>query len=182
MKSRLEEIMAAAKASDLRRAMHRRVQKTESPLEQRFLDLIRYHGFEEPELQYLVEVGDGEAPAWYRIDFAYPRLKLAVETDGKGPAGQPFHDPEYDRRRDQRLSNIGWKTIRFTWNSVTREEDVLRDLVEVGVTKSVGPAERYRGLAHVLALLHRRRALREREYTVDEEGTTHWFGEEDSPL
>lgn len=56
-----------------------------------------------------------QAPiAGYIADFYSPELRLIVEVDG------PTHDAEYDRLRDQRLTVLGYKTIRFT------NEEVLR--------------------------------------------------------
>ena len=68
----------------------------------------------------------------YRVDLAYPDLKLAIELDGR------YHrEPErarYDQERDQALSRLGWTTLRFTWNDVTRREpEVVRTLNAHGV-------------------------------------------------
>jgi very-short-patch-repair endonuclease len=43
----------------------------------------------------------------YFIDFANPRLRLALELDGKQ------HDPDKDRKRDELLWSIGWRTFRI---------------------------------------------------------------------
>lgn len=42
------------------------------------------------------------------VDFANPKIKLAIELDGKA-----FHDPAKDAARDQRLMDIGWTVYRI---------------------------------------------------------------------
>jgi very-short-patch-repair endonuclease len=45
----------------------------------------------------------------YLIDFADPYYKIGIEADGK-----EFHlDKEKDKRRDERLMEIGWRIIRI---------------------------------------------------------------------
>ena len=51
----------------------------ESPLERRFLRLLRAVGLPEPEIQYPIR--DGERLV-ARVDFAYPELRLGIEVDG----------------------------------------------------------------------------------------------------
>ena len=51
----------------------------ESPLERRFLRLLRAAGLPEPEVQYPIR--DGERLV-ARVDFAYPEIRLAMEVDG----------------------------------------------------------------------------------------------------
>jgi hypothetical protein len=70
-----------------------------------------------PDVQ--VEVGpDGE----YRLDFAYPALKLAIEVDG-----YVWHfTPEQQRRDNERRNQLhaaGWRYLVFTWIDVTRHPD-----------------------------------------------------------
>ncbi len=81
----------------------------ESGPEGRLLRLILDAGLERPELQYPVEVRGRS----YRIDLAYPRLKLGLEYDG-----YDFHSgPEAfsaDRRRQNDLVDSGWTIRRYT--------------------------------------------------------------------
>lgn len=61
-------------------------------------------------------------------DFAWPELKLIVETDGWAAHGtrRAFAG---DRRRDRRLDAAGWRVIRFTWYEVEHEpERVMQEL------------------------------------------------------
>lgn len=58
------------------------------------------------------------------VDFANPKLKIAIECDGK-----EWHDPIKDAKRDARLSAIGWTVYRFTGSECKKsgheEEDDL---------------------------------------------------------
>jgi very-short-patch-repair endonuclease len=54
----------------------------------------------------------------YKIDVAFPKQKVAIETDGWA-----FHnDPEVfvkDRQRQNKISLLGWQVLRFTWLDLT---------------------------------------------------------------
>jgi hypothetical protein len=98
-----------------------------SPLERRFLALLADDGYPAPVRQFEVEIG------WTRtihIDFAYPHLRIGIETDGYEP-----HDSraqwQLDRRRDAELGVRGWLILRFTHSDVTRRpEYVVAKLTE----------------------------------------------------
>ncbi|MBI4286704.1 MAG: DUF559 domain-containing protein [Chloroflexi bacterium] len=64
----------------------------------------------------------------YIIDFFCPRAKLVIEVDG----GQHFSDEtvEYDRLRNEYLSSLGLRVLRFT------NTDVLTNIE--GVVKRIG--------------------------------------------
>lgn len=56
------------------------------------------------------------------VDLALPRLKLALEIDGRAwhsAAGQFQHD----RTRQNQLVNAGWTVLRFTWDDLTKRPD-----------------------------------------------------------
>jgi len=64
----------------------------------------------------------------YLIDVAFPELLIAVEIDGWAfhHAGEVF---EKDRRRQNRLTLLGWQVLRFTWRDLTeRPETVITQL------------------------------------------------------
>jgi very-short-patch-repair endonuclease len=85
---------------------HTRSTKTDSPLEETVLTLIRAAGLPEPQLQAIV--------LDYRVDFYWPALRLAVEVDAYGTHGSPARF-EADRRRDARLwTEMGIVVIRLT--------------------------------------------------------------------
>ena len=54
----------------------------------------------------------------YRIDFAFPEAKVAVEVDGS----RWHRDKERDASRDRELESLGWKVIR-----ITGSDTVLKD-------------------------------------------------------
>lgn len=77
--------------------------------------VIRDHGLPAPEPQFWVVV-DG-VPT-YRLDLAYPHLRVAIEYDG-----EDFHTSADDRARDRArrtwLGRNGWTVIVLTKESLT---------------------------------------------------------------
>lgn len=71
--------------------------------------------FPQALFNHAVSLGDGERPFHYKIDAAFVEQKIAVEIDGTSHVGRE----EADRRKDARLSRIGWTVLRMT------NEDVL---------------------------------------------------------
>lgn len=89
---------------------HVRSTRTESPPEERLLALIRAAGLPEPELQANV--------LGYRLDFFWPKLRLALEVDAYATHGAPKRF-EGDRRRDSRLmAEAGIIVLRLTPASI----------------------------------------------------------------
>lgn len=88
----------------------------DSDLEVLLLQLLADHGVVPPHPQHPVVI-DGTA---YRLDFAYPEHKVAIEGDGFA-----FHSDrevfEHDRRRQNALVLAGWVVLRFTWRQIVRE-------------------------------------------------------------
>lgn len=93
-----------------------------SMLERRFIKLAETAGISLPQRQFEIDIG------WDRpihVDFAYPPIKLAIETDGYG-----VHSSRSqwiaDRRRDAALIALGWIVLRFSWDDVqSRPEYVV---------------------------------------------------------
>jgi very-short-patch-repair endonuclease/transposase len=54
----------------------------------------------------------------YKVDVAFPKQKVAIEVDGWA-----FHsdheDFHKDRRRQNKIVQLGWKVLRFTWLDLT---------------------------------------------------------------
>lgn len=86
-------------------------ERAESALERRVLKALRDGGLDEPEAQHWVTTRESR----YRLDFAYPRRRIAIEVDG------PHHLlPSVavdDRKRDAELSLTGWTVLRVTIDS-----------------------------------------------------------------
>lgn len=87
-----------------------------SDLEPVLLSICREWGIRRPEVNEPVEVDGG----WIEVDFSWPDLMLAVETDGRRYHGG-WKNAETDTSRDQLLSIAGWQVIRFTWEQLHRE-------------------------------------------------------------
>ena len=93
-----------------------RVPATESDLETEMLQLIRRAGLPEPVRQHEVVV----ASRRFRIDLAYPQLKIAIEVDGYEPHfGAQASD--YDATRDGLLQLDNWLTQHFTRRHIRHE-------------------------------------------------------------
>jgi hypothetical protein len=87
-----------------------------------------------PELthEYVVVVAGHR----YRIDLAYPDLKIAIELDGRGHELQFDEDPI----RTNRLETAGWLVLRFTWRRLIEDSG--------GMVADVFAARRLRSGGH----------------------------------
>ena len=109
-----------AGSARLRRALTQRGDRSlESKLEVKVWRLLRRHGLR-PVRQYEVRIGT----KWYRLDFAWPTLKVAVEAEGWSAHGaRPKFDPDRDRLGD--LVASGWAVIPVTWKACTQTPEVV---------------------------------------------------------
>lgn len=100
----------------------------ESPMETRTRLVLVLAGLPEPMLQH--EVGDQHHR--FRLDLAYPELKIAIEYDGRQHAEDP-HQWQHDLRRREWLDAHGWRVVVVTskdiyatpWATVRRVADAL---------------------------------------------------------
>lgn len=80
----------------------------------------------------------------YRLDFAYPSVRLAVEADGRS-AHERSLAFESDRTREADLGAVGWQTLRFTKIQVDRDpatvQRTTRETFHVRA-RDLGPARR----------------------------------------
>ncbi|HEU4488363.1 MAG TPA: hypothetical protein VFS38_03635 [Actinomycetota bacterium] len=83
----------------------------ESPLERKFLRLLRAAGLPEPQIQYPIYDGDRFLA---RVDFAYPELRLAIEVDGFRWHGGGERDGAHDLSRGNALLNRRWRLLHIT--------------------------------------------------------------------
>jgi very-short-patch-repair endonuclease len=87
----------------------------ESRLETRVRRLLHGAGLR-PVQQYEVVV----AGRRYRLDFAWPALRVAVEPDGYSAHGARTAF-EHDRARWADLTSVGWRLVPVTWTQATSE-------------------------------------------------------------
>ena len=104
----------------------------ESDLESMLLRLIEAAGLPRPTLQHRVEV-DGRR---YRLDMAYPDLRIAIEADGFAVHGgrQAF---ESDHERRTALTVAGWQVLEFTWRQICRQPDWVVGQIRTAIEKAV---------------------------------------------
>jgi very-short-patch-repair endonuclease len=106
-------------------AHHRPRQVVRGELEHRFSELVRGAGLPAPETNVRVKT-------WrrvYTVDCLWREHGLAVELDGRAAHARTTAF-EADRARDAALNAAGLRTLRFTWQRVTREpESVLAEVI-----------------------------------------------------
>lgn len=95
----------------------------ESPMESEARLVMHDGGLPAPVLQY--EITDRDGRLW-RVDFAWPEHRLAVEYDGF----EWHSDPDAwarDRQKHAALRDLGWRTLTIVADDVRRESfDMLR--------------------------------------------------------
>jgi very-short-patch-repair endonuclease len=111
---------------------------TESDAETLFVQLAREVGLPEPQRQFAVPTTEGV----FRLDFAWPTRRLAVEIDGAATHASAVALGR-DLRRQNRvllsLGSAGWMLLRFTWDDLTspryvgRVAGVLREAWAIGL-------------------------------------------------
>lgn len=109
--------------------------RAESELERRLASLLRRAGLPPPIAQYEVRTRRGPP---IRLDFAYPALKLGIETHGyRWHGGRDRW--QRDIRRENRLKRMGWTVFVYTWDDVA--SDPARVIEEVrGVVMALATA------------------------------------------
>jgi predicted transcriptional regulator of viral defense system len=87
---------------------------TRNDLEERFLEICRDAGRPPDAVNAWIPYPDGGGA---EADFLWRQRRLNIEVDGRD-VHTTRHAFEHDRRRDQRLSLLGWRVVRFTWRQV----------------------------------------------------------------
>lgn len=100
----------------------------DSKLEGRAWRMLLRSPLAEPRRQLWVQVAGGQ---WYRIDFAWPELLLAVETEGfEWHSGRARW--KADRLRVAALERLGWRVLVVTWDDVVlRTAETLERIATV---------------------------------------------------
>jgi very-short-patch-repair endonuclease len=97
----------------------RRLGVTESPLEKRFLKLVRTARLPEPHRQFRIRHG---GRILGRADFAYPNQHIAIELDSWEWHGDR-RSFESDRLRHNDLIEIGWIVLLITDRQMRDDAD-----------------------------------------------------------
>jgi hypothetical protein len=88
-----------------------------SVLESHMSRLFRRYGLPEPKAE--VDWGPNRR---YRLDYAYPAVRLVVEVDGNASHMTP-EKQRHDHRRGNALSRAGWTVLHYDWFEVIGESD-----------------------------------------------------------
>ncbi|HTN23662.1 MAG TPA: DUF559 domain-containing protein [Solirubrobacteraceae bacterium] len=94
---------------------------TRSELEELFLHICRTIDRPPDGVNVWIPYPDGGGA---EADFVWREQRLIVEVDGRETHGTP-QAFESDRRRDQRLTVLGWSVVRFTWRQVEFEPAIV---------------------------------------------------------
>jgi hypothetical protein len=96
--------------------LFRDAQITRSELEVLFLALCDARGLPRPLVNHVIE---GE-----EVDFAWPRYRLVVETDGR-ETHLTRHAFEHDRVKDAALTVAGYRVVRFTYRQAVHDPSTV---------------------------------------------------------
>ena len=92
-----------------------------TPIEHQLLLALREVGLE-PQVQYGIDR--------FRVDFAFPEVRLAVEADGRA-----WHDADRDASRDRKLRSLGWEVVRFTGSRIHWESGAIAEELAARVSE-----------------------------------------------
>lgn len=113
-------------------------QRAESPFESVLRVTLTLGGLPPPEPQWVI-TDDGVFVA--RVDFAWPRLRIAVEADGFAYHSTREHYRS-DRERINRLQQLDWRLLLFSWERLMSDPegvvDEVRRLVEARTAELAG--------------------------------------------
>ena len=103
---------------------------TESELEAMLDRLVVDAGLPAPIRQLVVQLGDRT----FRLDLAYPELRIAIEADGFAVHGSRSAF-EADRDRQNRLASAGWLVLRFTWRQIRDAPDEVIAAISMAIAQ-----------------------------------------------
>ena len=90
-------------------------------------DLLVDAGLPRPEVEHRIQTRSGRFVA--QVDLAYPDVRLCIELDSK--AWHMDHESFIrDPRRRNRVLNLGWRVLTFTWDDYVNQPGQLCDTVD----------------------------------------------------
>lgn len=98
---------------------------TDTDLEDLFLANCRMHGLPQPRTQHRI--------GRLTVDFAFPELAIAIETDGGKYHGTPAA-MRRDRRRDSYLTRKGWRPLRFADEQIEHQPELVAETLRAVLT------------------------------------------------
>lgn len=116
----------------VRRALADARERVESPKETELRLLLRDHGFAEPAINLTIKAPGSDQ--YFRVDLAYPHLRIAIEYDGD------WHRTDRrrfrrDRRKDDVLHELGWRVVRVVDTDLTSPSEVIDRLRHLGAPR-----------------------------------------------
>jgi len=100
-----------------------------SALERAFARIFQRVELPRPEAEYSIFDAMGFIA---RVDFAYPRLRIAIELDSKRHHLHALAFEE-DRRKRNRLKLAGWLVLEFTWKMVIEQPGLVVRQIEAAI-------------------------------------------------
>lgn len=71
----------------------------------------------------------------FRIDIAFPRLKLAIEVDGFAHHGKHLDDFKRDRERQNLLTLHGWRILRFAAGEIRKDPRECAAMIDATIIR-----------------------------------------------
>jgi very-short-patch-repair endonuclease len=103
----------------------------DSKLEGRTWRMLRSSSLAEPVRQLRIEVMRRK---WYRADFAWPELLVAVEAEGFEWHGSRARW-KADKGRVAALERLGWRVLVVTWDDVTQRRAETLDRIAMALAE-----------------------------------------------
>jgi REase_MTES_1575 len=133
------ELVAAAEAQagrrgivTIRELIPKARPEAESPMESEARLVMVDGRLPEPVLQY--EIVDRDGRVW-RVDFAWPDRRVAVEYDGFDWHSSP-ESLRKDRQKRAALEEIGWRIVSTVSDDVRRHPDVMVRRIEAHLIRA----------------------------------------------
>jgi len=112
--SEVRAMVRKAEVLGLRTELAPRTEPTRSELEDLFLEFCEQYGFPPPLVNRKI--------AGLEVDFSWPELHVAVETDGyRFHRGALAFESDHERELDLRAA--GYDVVRLTWRQLTNNPD-----------------------------------------------------------